>query len=153
MTNAVFETIDDFDDIASVNYYAYEVAAGADPVELLEQMRPASRDNARSPMPGIRLRRQASRPVSRGSGSTRITRRSTRRSMASMPVIAAGSSLNQTVQDGQRLSCSSATTTRRPPGCHSPFARGNAESTDVTPKLDALDVAGSLCPTAQAAIW
>ena len=50
MTNAVFETINDFHDVAALNYYAYEVVGGFDPDQVLTKMRRAARDNARSPM-------------------------------------------------------------------------------------------------------
>jgi len=50
MTNAPFGGIEDFRDIASLNYYAERVAQGDPPQEVLERLRPTSRDNARTPM-------------------------------------------------------------------------------------------------------
>ncbi|MCS5734373.1 glycoside hydrolase family 13 protein [Herbiconiux daphne] len=50
MTNAAFTSIDQYDDIESVNYYAEAVAAGESPDEVLEQLRFRSRDNARTPV-------------------------------------------------------------------------------------------------------
>ena len=50
MTNAPFGGIEDFRDIASLNYYADRVALGDPPEEVLERLRPTSRDNARTPM-------------------------------------------------------------------------------------------------------
>ena len=50
MTNAPFAGIQDFRDIASLNYYAERVAVGDPPEEVLERLRPTSRDNARTPM-------------------------------------------------------------------------------------------------------
>jgi oligo-1,6-glucosidase len=50
MTNAPFESIDDFRDIESLNHYADAVSGGADPEVVLASMRPMSRDNARTPM-------------------------------------------------------------------------------------------------------
>ncbi|MEX5306521.1 alpha-glucosidase [Kocuria sp. CPCC 205258] len=50
MTNAPFETIEDFRDIESVNHYRHAVAAGADPAGVLRGLRWSSRDNARTPV-------------------------------------------------------------------------------------------------------
>jgi oligo-1,6-glucosidase len=50
MTNAPWSGIEDFRDIESLNHYAEAVANGADPDEVLERLRPRSRDNARTPM-------------------------------------------------------------------------------------------------------
>ncbi len=50
MANYPFAGIEDFHDIESVNHYTNSVAAGADPAALLEVMRGASRDNARTPV-------------------------------------------------------------------------------------------------------
>jgi len=50
MTNAGFTTIEDYDDIESVNFYAQAVALGADGNELLPVIAFKSRDNARTPM-------------------------------------------------------------------------------------------------------
>ena len=51
MTNAGFMTIDQYQDIESLNYYDEEVAAGASPAALLESLAFRSRDNARTPVP------------------------------------------------------------------------------------------------------
>ncbi|MGD9960646.1 alpha-glucosidase [Nocardioides sp.] len=50
MTNAHFATIDDFRDIEALNHYRTAVAAGADPVAVLDALRRKGRDNARTPM-------------------------------------------------------------------------------------------------------
>jgi oligo-1,6-glucosidase len=50
MTNAPFASLDDFRDIESLNHYREAVAAGADPADVLANLRVASRDNARTPM-------------------------------------------------------------------------------------------------------
>ncbi len=51
MTNVAFDTIDDFRDIESLNYYAYAVGRlGRDPTDVLATLRRKSRDNARTPM-------------------------------------------------------------------------------------------------------
>ncbi len=50
MTNVPFTGAADFSDIESVNHYAAATAAGADPEVVLAEMRPRSRDNARTPM-------------------------------------------------------------------------------------------------------
>ncbi len=50
MTNAPFGGIEDFRDIASLNHYAERVALGDRPEDVLERLRPTSRDNARTPM-------------------------------------------------------------------------------------------------------
>jgi oligo-1,6-glucosidase len=50
MTNFPFSGIDDFRDLESLNHYAERVAAGTDPKAVLDSMRAASRDNARTPM-------------------------------------------------------------------------------------------------------
>jgi oligo-1,6-glucosidase len=50
MTNVPFGGIDDFHDIESRNHYAVAVGAGEDPDQVLDGMRYASRDNARSPV-------------------------------------------------------------------------------------------------------
>jgi oligo-1,6-glucosidase len=50
MTNTRFDGIDDFRDVESLNHYAAEVAAGADPARVLDGLREGSRDNARTPM-------------------------------------------------------------------------------------------------------
>jgi oligo-1,6-glucosidase len=50
MTNYPFASIDDFDDIESVNYYHESVARGQDPAEVLARLRAMSRDNGRTPM-------------------------------------------------------------------------------------------------------
>jgi oligo-1,6-glucosidase len=50
MTNGAFVSLDDFRDIESLNHHAEAVAAGEDPDRVLEAMRVASRDNARTPV-------------------------------------------------------------------------------------------------------
>jgi oligo-1,6-glucosidase len=50
MTNFPFTSIDDFQDIESVNYYRHATEAGVDEEHLLAAMRHISRDNARTPM-------------------------------------------------------------------------------------------------------
>ncbi len=50
MTNAGFTSIDQYQDIESVNYFAEATAAGASPAEVLESLRYRSRDNARTPV-------------------------------------------------------------------------------------------------------
>jgi oligo-1,6-glucosidase len=50
MTNAGFTSIDQYRDIESLNWYAEEVADGADPETLLASLRFRSRDNARTPV-------------------------------------------------------------------------------------------------------
>lgn len=50
MTNAPFNTIDDFRDIESLNHYAEAVAEGASPDDVLRALRTMGRDNARTPM-------------------------------------------------------------------------------------------------------
>ncbi len=50
MANAQFSSIRDFRDIESLNHYAQATARGADPEEVLAALRPASRDNARTPV-------------------------------------------------------------------------------------------------------
>jgi oligo-1,6-glucosidase len=50
MTNAPFETIDDFRDIESLNRFAAATAHGEDPESVLAALRHKSRDNARTPM-------------------------------------------------------------------------------------------------------
>lgn len=51
MTNVPFDTIDDFRDIESLNYYAYAVGRlGQNPTDVLATLRRKSRDNARTPM-------------------------------------------------------------------------------------------------------
>jgi oligo-1,6-glucosidase len=50
MTNAPFDTIDDFQDLESVNHYHHAVAGGADPEPVLHALRTMGRDNARTPM-------------------------------------------------------------------------------------------------------
>lgn len=50
MTNVPFDSIDDFRDIESINYYRYAVSQlGRSPDEVLPGMRASSRDNARTP--------------------------------------------------------------------------------------------------------
>jgi oligo-1,6-glucosidase len=50
MTNAPFASIHDFHDIESLNHYAEATALGDPPEHVLESLRAASRDNARTPM-------------------------------------------------------------------------------------------------------
>lgn len=51
MTNVPFETIDDFRDIETLNYYAQAVdQLGQQPADVLAMLRRKSRDNARTPM-------------------------------------------------------------------------------------------------------
>jgi oligo-1,6-glucosidase len=50
MTNAPFDSIDDFRDIQSLNHYAEAVSTGGDPEAVLAALRVLSRDNARTPM-------------------------------------------------------------------------------------------------------
>ena len=50
MTNVPFASIEDFQDIESVNHFHEAVTLGADPGEVLASLRRTSRDNARTPM-------------------------------------------------------------------------------------------------------
>lgn len=50
MTGVDFDHIDDYQDIAMKNKYAEEIAKGRDPQEVLESLKPLSRDNSRTPM-------------------------------------------------------------------------------------------------------
>jgi oligo-1,6-glucosidase len=50
MTNAPFETIDDFRDLESLNRFAAATARGEDPESVLAALRYKGRDNARTPM-------------------------------------------------------------------------------------------------------
>ena len=50
MTNHPFETIEDFRDVASLNYHRLALARGDDEAELLRAMRAMSRDTGRGPM-------------------------------------------------------------------------------------------------------
>ncbi|MFM9918446.1 glycoside hydrolase family 13 protein [Lacisediminihabitans sp. H27-G8] len=50
MTNAGFTTIEQYQDIESLNYYNEEVAAGASPADVLASLAFRSRDNARTPV-------------------------------------------------------------------------------------------------------
>lgn len=50
MTSAPFESIADFSDVESVNYYRDARAAGRDPETILPGLRRMSRDNARTPV-------------------------------------------------------------------------------------------------------
>ncbi|RNM14785.1 glycoside hydrolase family 13 protein [Nocardioides pocheonensis] len=50
MTNYPFRTIEEFDDIESVNYFHESVRQGEDPDDVLARLRAMSRDNARTPM-------------------------------------------------------------------------------------------------------
>jgi oligo-1,6-glucosidase len=50
MTNFPFTSIEEFDDIESVNYFHESVALGEDPEDVLASLRAMSRDNSRTPM-------------------------------------------------------------------------------------------------------
>ncbi|MFC8284016.1 glycoside hydrolase family 13 protein [Streptomyces cyaneofuscatus] len=50
MANAPLRTIEDFRDIESLNHYAQELRAGAEPEDILPGLRAMGRDNARTPM-------------------------------------------------------------------------------------------------------
>lgn len=50
MTNTVFAGIDDFRDIESLNYFAGRTEAGEAAEQILDALRPVSRDNARTPV-------------------------------------------------------------------------------------------------------
>jgi oligo-1,6-glucosidase len=50
MTNFPFDSIEDFEDIESVNYYNESVAEGEDPRAVLPSLRAMGRDNCRTPM-------------------------------------------------------------------------------------------------------
>jgi len=50
MTNYPFTSVDQFDDIESVNYFHESVAQGEDPQDVLAGLRAMSRDNSRTPM-------------------------------------------------------------------------------------------------------
>ncbi|MCB0038212.1 MAG: alpha-glucosidase [Caldilinea sp.] len=49
MTNAVYATIEEYNDVGTVNLYREQVAAGADPQVVFERVRATSRDRGRSP--------------------------------------------------------------------------------------------------------
>ncbi|WP_330948817.1 glycoside hydrolase family 13 protein [Virgibacillus sp. MG-45] len=50
MTNVSFESIDDYQDIETINMYHEKIANGSDPNEVLRAIHQKSRDNARTPM-------------------------------------------------------------------------------------------------------
>jgi oligo-1,6-glucosidase len=50
MTNYPFSSIEEFDDIESVNYFHESVAQGEEPEHVLARLRAMSRDNSRTPM-------------------------------------------------------------------------------------------------------
>ncbi len=50
MTNVSFESLDDYRDIEMKSFFQEKVEAGADPGDALNQLRPKSRDNSRTPM-------------------------------------------------------------------------------------------------------
>jgi oligo-1,6-glucosidase len=50
MANAPFASADDLRDVESVNHYRSQVAAGRDAAAVMAEIRPVSRDNARTPM-------------------------------------------------------------------------------------------------------
>lgn len=49
MTNVAYDTIEDYNDRYTVGSYYARVNAGEDPAQVLAQLRPISRDNARTP--------------------------------------------------------------------------------------------------------
>jgi oligo-1,6-glucosidase len=51
MTNAPLASPEDLRDVESVNHLRAEVARGRDPQDVMAEIRPVSRDNARTPMP------------------------------------------------------------------------------------------------------
>jgi oligo-1,6-glucosidase len=51
LPNASFAGVDDLRDVESLNHYRAEVATGRDAQAVLAEIRPVSRDNARTPMP------------------------------------------------------------------------------------------------------
>lgn len=50
MTNAAFESIEDYRDLSTIYTYNYEISNGVSPEEMLERIHRFSRDNARTPM-------------------------------------------------------------------------------------------------------
>ena len=50
MTNVDFPSIEDYRDVATLNYYRERLAAGDNPESILKRIRQCSRDNARTPM-------------------------------------------------------------------------------------------------------
>ncbi len=50
MTNVSFERLEDYRDIEMKSFFEEKVAAGADPTDALNFLRPRSRDNSRTPM-------------------------------------------------------------------------------------------------------
>ena len=50
MTNVPFSSIEDFQDIESLNYYRHAIASGRDSADVLAALRLRSRDNGRTPM-------------------------------------------------------------------------------------------------------
>lgn len=50
MTNVKFSSIEDYNDIRTVNKYKEEIAKGRDPEVVLNELQPLSRDNSRTPM-------------------------------------------------------------------------------------------------------
>lgn len=50
MTNVKFSSIEDYNDIWTVNKYKEEIAKGRDPEVVLNELQPLSRDNSRTPM-------------------------------------------------------------------------------------------------------
>src|SRR5690554_6544903 len=50
MTNVEFSSIEDYDDISTINKYREELARGRDPETVLKELQPVSRDNVRTPM-------------------------------------------------------------------------------------------------------
>jgi oligo-1,6-glucosidase len=50
MANYPFASVDDFRDVESINHFATQMVAGADPAAVLAALRRMSRDNARTPV-------------------------------------------------------------------------------------------------------
>lgn len=50
MTNVAFDTIEDYRDISSLNYYRERTEAGENPATVLRRIQECSRDNARTPV-------------------------------------------------------------------------------------------------------
>ena len=49
MTNSYYESIEEYNDVATVNFYTEQVAKGVDPKTAFEKARNTSRDRGRSP--------------------------------------------------------------------------------------------------------
>lgn len=50
MTNVAFESIEEYRDISTLNYYRERVDSGEDPAAIMQRIHVCSRDNARTPM-------------------------------------------------------------------------------------------------------